>query len=45
MPISKLRPSCTFTEERLKELQAGIPEAFADGKINADVLKISRIGY
>ncbi|MBS3950783.1 MAG: hypothetical protein KGZ53_09025 [Peptococcaceae bacterium] len=38
MPIEKLRPSFTFTEDRLKELQAVVPEAFADGKINWDVL-------
>jgi hypothetical protein len=35
----KLRPSFTFTEDRLKELQAVVPEAFADGKINWDVLR------
>ncbi len=34
MPIEKLRPSFTFTEDRLKELAAVVPEAFADGKIN-----------
>jgi len=34
MPLSKLRPSFTFTEDRLKELAAVVPEAFADGKIN-----------
>lgn len=39
MPIEKLRPSFTFTEDRLKELQAVVPEAFADGKINWDVLR------
>lgn len=35
----KLRPSFTFTEDRLKELQAIVPEAFADGKINWDTLR------
>lgn len=39
MAIEKLRPSFTFTEERLKELQQVVPEAFADGKINWDTLK------
>ena len=39
MPIEKLRPAFTFTEDRLKELQAVVPEAFADGKINWDVLR------
>jgi adenine-specific DNA-methyltransferase len=39
MPIEKLRPSFTFTEDRLKELQAVVPEAFADGKINWDTLR------
>jgi adenine-specific DNA-methyltransferase len=39
MSIEKLRPSFTFTEDRLRELQAVVPEAFADGKINWDVLR------
>lgn len=39
MPISKLRPSFTFTEDRLKALQAVVPEAFADGKINWEALR------
>lgn len=39
MPISKLRPAFTFTEDRLRELQAVVPEAFADGRINWDTLK------
>ncbi len=39
MPLSKLRPSFTLTEDRLKELQAVLPEAFADGKINWDALR------
>ena len=39
MPISKLRPAFTFTEDRLRELQAVVPEAFADGKINWDTLR------
>ena len=29
MPIEKLRPSFIFTEDRLKELQSVVPEAFA----------------
>ena len=39
MPITKLRPSFTFTEDRLAELRAVVPEAFADGKINWEVLQ------
>lgn len=39
MPIEKLRPSFTFTEDRLKELAVVVPEAFAEGKINWDVLR------
>jgi adenine-specific DNA-methyltransferase len=39
MPIEKLRPSFSFTEDRLRELQVVIPEAFADGKINWDVIR------
>lgn len=39
MPISKLRPSFTLTEDRLRELQAVVPEAFADGRINWDTLR------
>ncbi len=39
MPIEKLRPSFTFTEDRLAELSAVVPEAFADGKINWDTLR------
>jgi restriction endonuclease len=43
MSIEKLRPSFTFTEDRLKELQAVVPEAFADGKINWDMLREARL--
>lgn len=39
MPISKLRPSFTLTEDRLRELQDIVPEAFADGRINWDTLR------
>jgi adenine-specific DNA-methyltransferase len=39
MPIEKLRPSFTFTEDRLKEIAAVVPEAFADGKINWTTLQ------
>ena len=39
MPISKLRPSFTFTEDRLCELQAIVPEAFADSKIHWPTLQ------
>ena len=39
MTIQKFRPSFTFTQDRLEGLQSVIPEAFADGRINWDVLK------
>lgn len=39
MPYSRLRPGFTLTEELLTELQAVVPEAFADGKINWDALR------
>lgn len=39
MPIEKLRPSFTFTEDRLEDLRQVVPEAFADGKINWDSLQ------
>ncbi len=39
MPIEKLRPTFTFTEDRLKELRSVVPEAFADGKINWNTLR------
>ncbi len=38
MTIAKLRPSFTFTEDRLAELRAVITEAFADGKVNWETL-------
>jgi len=39
MPIEKLRPSFTFTEDRLAELRAVVPEAFADGAVNWEALR------
>jgi|GEM_PF-1471854 len=42
MPLSKLRPSFTLTEDCLCELQAVVPEAFADGRINWDTLREAR---
>ena len=39
MPLTKLRPTFTLTEDRLRELQAILPEAFADGSINWDTLR------
>jgi adenine-specific DNA-methyltransferase len=36
--VEKLRPRYTFTEDRLEQLRIVVPEAFADGKINGDVL-------
>ncbi len=38
MPIQKLRPTFTFTEDRLKQLEQVVPEAFADGKIDWETL-------
>ena len=34
MTIEKVRPTYTFTADRLAALQAVVPEAFADGRIN-----------
>lgn len=39
MAIDKLRPSFTFTEDRLAELRAVVPEAFADGAVNWEALR------
>lgn len=39
MTVSKLRPSFTFTEERLARLREVVPEAFADGRVNWEVLR------
>lgn len=43
MPITKLRPTFTFTEDRVAaltaQLKAVVPEAFADGQINWDTLR------
>ena len=39
MPIEKLRPKFTFTEDRIRELQQVAPEAFADGKIDWESLQ------
>lgn len=39
MPITKLRPSFSFTQDRLEQLKAIVPEAFTDGKINWEALK------
>jgi adenine-specific DNA-methyltransferase len=39
MSLEKLRPSFTFSEDRLRELAAVVPEAFADGRINWDTLR------
>jgi len=39
MSLSKLRPSFTFDSDRLRELAAVVPEAFADGQINWDTLR------
>ncbi len=39
--VEKFRPSFTFTEDRLEQLKAVVPEAFAEGKLNWDLLKES----
>jgi adenine-specific DNA-methyltransferase len=39
MAIDKLRPAFTFTEDRLAELRAVVPEAFADGAVNWEALR------
>ena len=39
MPIEKFCPTFTFTEDRLQQLAAVVPEAFADGKVNWETLK------
>ena len=39
MPITKLRPTFTFDEQRLAQLRAVVPEAFADGTINWETLR------
>ena len=39
MPITKLTPEFSFAETRLEELKQVVPEAFADGKIDWDVLR------
>jgi len=38
MPLTKLRPTFTFDKQRLAQLRAVVPEAFADGKINWETL-------
>ena len=37
--MEKLRPTFTFTEDLLRQLQQVVPEAFADGKINWETLR------
>ena len=39
MPHTRLVPEFTFTNERLEQLKAVAPEAFADGKVNWQVLR------
>lgn len=39
MTIERLRPAFTFTEDRLRELQTVVPEAFVDGKVNWEMLR------
>lgn len=39
MPVEKLHPIFSFTEDRLDELKTVVPEAFADGKVNWETLQ------
>jgi adenine-specific DNA-methyltransferase len=39
MSTSKLRPTFTFNQDRLDQLKAVVPEAFADGKVNWETLR------
>ncbi len=39
MSYERLRPAFTFDAERLEQLKAIVPEAFADGKINWEALR------
>jgi adenine-specific DNA-methyltransferase len=39
MLIEKIRPSLIFSNDRLAELQAVVPEAFPDGRVDWDVLR------
>ena len=39
MPYERLRPGYAFGEDRVEQLKSVVPEAFADGKINWDVLR------
>ncbi len=39
MPHTRLRPTYTFDQDRLDQLRAVAPEAFADGKIDWDTLR------
>ncbi len=39
MPIEKLKPTFSLEAERIKQLEQVLPEAFADGKLNWDVLR------
>ncbi len=44
MPLKKLTPSFTFTEDRLAELRAVVSEAFTDGKVNRDTTLREALG-
>lgn len=39
MPIEKLKPTFSLTEDRLRALEEVVPEAFADGRINWETLR------
>jgi adenine-specific DNA-methyltransferase len=39
MPIERLKPTFSLTEERLRALEEVVPEAFEDGRINWETLR------
>lgn len=39
MGVTRLAPSFTLGEDRLEQLKAVVPEAFADGKVNWEALR------
>lgn len=45
MSTEKVRPSFTFTEDRLAQLKAIVPEAFPDGQLDWDTLYESLGGF
>jgi hypothetical protein len=41
MAIEKLRPAFRCDEERIEQLRGTAPEAFADGRVNWETLKVA----